>query len=123
MNRLRCQLAGVLSGARLIGRIMALLLGLLIIMAVAPSLQTSCGVTASCTGWLNSRLFYLLAYLLLVAIPVVLIFIGHGARYWLGIIGWIILVVMAGFYCFNMEKFNGVGWALSCQVCLIVKYG
>ena len=96
MNRLRCQLAGELSAARLIGRIMALLLGLLIIMVLAPSLQASCGDNASCTGWLNSRLFYLLAYLLLVALPVLLIFIGHGARYWLGIIGWIILVLMAG---------------------------
>ena len=95
MNKFRCQLAGGLSGARLIGRIMALFLGLLIIMMLAPSLQTYCGVTAACTGWLNSRLFYLLAYLLLVAIPVVLIFIGHGARYGLGIIGWIMLVLMA----------------------------
>ena len=74
---------------------MALLLGLLIIMAVAPSLQAYCGVTATCTGWLNSRLFYLLAYLLLVALPVMLIFIGHGTRYGLGIIGWIMLVLMA----------------------------
>ena len=75
---------------------MALFLGLLIIMMLAPSLQASCGVTATCTGWLNSRLFYLLAYLLLVAIPVVLIFIGHGARNWPGFIGWIILVLMTG---------------------------
>ena len=95
MNRLRCQLAGELSAARLIGRIMALLLGLLIIMVLAPSLQADCGVNTTCTGWLNSRLFYLLAYLLLVALPVMLVFIGHGAWYWLSIVGWIMLVLMA----------------------------
>jgi hypothetical protein len=82
---------------RWFSRVLATVVAVALLGVLAPTLHVSCENAVPCSEWKHGAAAYLAAYVAVLSIPVVLIFLGRGRRGWLGVLGWAMLVCIVLF--------------------------